>query len=192
MKLTNTLLTAAIFSFSVLGAAQVVYANVNDDVLQQSVLSGGEQLAQGSSAFMNEEYETAFKLLKPLAEKGNALAQYLLGVMYVEDSIKGIKQDDIEAFKWYHKAAEQGVAKAQFDLGNMYYNGEGVKQDYVEAAKWYRKAAEQGEVEAQLNLGFMYDSGNGVQQDHAEARKWYLEAAGQGGTSSTIKFRFDV
>ncbi|MFZ7223741.1 hypothetical protein [Avibacterium avium] len=55
MKFTKILLTTAIFSFSVLGTAQVVYANVNDDVLQQSVLSSGEQLVQGSSAFMNEE-----------------------------------------------------------------------------------------------------------------------------------------
>lgn len=39
-------------------------------------------LASGISAFEAKEFSKAFKFLSPLAETGNALAQYRLAVMY--------------------------------------------------------------------------------------------------------------
>ena len=65
-----------------------------------------------------EDYETAYKLFLPLAEQGDADAQFNLGVMYDEGD--GVPQDYKEAFKWYRFAAEQGVALAQTYLGVMY------------------------------------------------------------------------
>lgn len=82
-----------------------------------------------------------------LAEKGDANAQFVLGLKY--DTGKGVPQDYVEAAKWYRKAAEQGYAKAQFNLGAMYDEGRGVHQDYAEAAKWYRMAKDQGVASAQ-------------------------------------------
>ena len=83
------------------------------------------------------------------AEKGDADAQYNLGVCYYNGY--GVAQDKGEAVKWYRKAAEQGFADAQYWLGVCYYNGYGVAQDYDEAVKWIRKAAEQGHAKA-INL----------------------------------------
>ena len=60
--------------------------------------------------------------------KGDALAQYNLGVLYRKG--RGVPQDDVQARKWYEKAAVQGHAKAQFNLGTLYFNGEGVPKDY--------------------------------------------------------------
>ena len=80
------------------------------------------------------------------AEKGDADAQYNLGVCYYNGY--GDTKDYGEAVKWYRKAAEQGHADAQNNLGVCYYNGYGVAQDYGEAVKWYKKAAEQGHVKA--------------------------------------------
>ena len=54
------------------------------------------------------DYETAHELVRPLAEQGDALAQYSLGEMY--DLGEGVPEDDAEAAKWYRKAAEQGDA----------------------------------------------------------------------------------
>ena len=130
------------------------------------------------AAYQRGDYATAIRELRPLAEQGNAEAQYGLGVMYEHG--QGVPQDDAEAVKWYRKAAEQGEANAQFILGNMYDDGRGVTQDYAEALKWYRKAAEQGDAEAQYNLGVMYGNGRGVTQDYAEAVGWYRKAAEQG------------
>jgi len=74
-----------------------------------------------------------FKKLIQKAGKGDAKAQYNLGVMY--DQGQGVEQDHKKAFGWYKKAAEQGVAKAQYNLGVMYDQGQGVPKNYNEAAK---------------------------------------------------------
>ena len=39
-------------------------------------------LEDGVKAFAKKEYEAAAKLLKPLAEKGNAVAQYRIAMMH--------------------------------------------------------------------------------------------------------------
>ena len=64
--------------------------------------------------------------LKSRAERGNAEAQYELGLMY--DTGDGVAEDNREAVKWYGLAAEQGDAEAQFELGWMYVNDEGVNE----------------------------------------------------------------
>ena len=82
---------------------------------------------------------TALREWRPLAEQGNANAQFFLGVMY--DKGQGVRQDLREAARWFRKAAEQGVAEAQSNLGFMYGYGEGVPQDYAQAYMWYDLAA---------------------------------------------------
>ena len=49
------------------------------------------------------------------AERGNASAQYNLGVMYAKG--QGVRQDYAEAVRWYRRAAEQGDVQAQSNLG---------------------------------------------------------------------------
>lgn len=134
-------------------------------------------LADGQRAYLEGDYATALKEFQPLAEAGDAEAQYALGVIY--DNGRGVPQDDGEAIKWYRLAAKQGIADAQFNLGVMHAMGEGASQDYGEAVKWYRRAAEQGDAEAQHALGVMYDTGRGVLQDYVEAHKWFNLAAAQ-------------
>ena len=92
------------------------------------------------------DHATAIMLLRPLADRGNAAAQFRLGVMY--DNGWGVPQDLAQAMDWYRKAAEQGYAAAQFNLGVMYDNASGVPQDFVQAHKWFSLAAAQGEADA--------------------------------------------
>ena len=120
----------------------------------------------------------ALRLLRPLADQGNANAQYNLGNMYMDG--EGVPQSDAEAVKWFRRAAEQGFIDAQSNLGAMYIDGRGVRQNHAEALRWLRLAADQSDVEAQLNLGNIYLKGTGVQQSMAEAMKWYRRAADQG------------
>ncbi len=98
----------------------------------------------GLDAYDRGDYATALREWRPLAEQGNADAQFYLGVMYRDG--QGVPQNDAEAVQWYRKAAEQGDASAQYKLGIGYGKGQGVPQDDAEAAKWYRKAAEQGDA----------------------------------------------
>lgn len=129
--------------------------------------------------------EAAFKEFKPLAEKGDARAQFELGYMYERG--KGIPQDYAESLSWFRKSAAQGNASAQFYLGQRYDIGNGVPQDYTEAASWYRKSAEQGGTLAQLHLGFLYELGQGVPADMKQAYKWYSLAASAGNAIASQK-----
>ncbi len=139
----------------------------------------------GLAAADRGDYATALRLLRPLAEQGNALAQYNLGVMY--DQSLGVPQDYAQAVKWYRLAAEQGYALAQYNLGVSYEQSHGVPQDYAQAVKWYRLAAEQGNAGAQYNLGNAYQKGLGVPKDYAEAAKWYRLAAEQGTPDAQLQ-----
>ena len=96
-------------------------------------------LDEGVAAYDRRDYETALREFRPLAEQGNAKAQYNLGLMYYDG--KGFPQDYAEAVKWYRKAAEQGYAKAQYNLGLMYVGELGVPQDYVQTHMWLDLAA---------------------------------------------------
>src|SRR3990172_4004093 len=124
-----------------------------------------------TKAYYIGDYETAYRLIKPLAEQGLPEAQFNLGLMY--DKGQGVPKNYAEAVKWYRKAAEQGNAKGQYNLGLMYDKRQGVPQNYAEAVKWYRKAAEQGFAEAQYNLGKMYHTGQGVPKDYVLAHMWF-------------------
>ncbi len=137
-------------------------------------LATGGPLEDGVAAYQAKAYAKAAELWRPLAEKGDAAAQYLLGTLYVEG--KGVEHDDTTAVKWFQRAANQGDARAQYDLGASYAEGAGVPKSEVEAAKWFQRAANQGMAFAQLNLGLLYASGHGVPQDNVEAFKW-LELA---------------
>ena len=100
----------------------------------------------GFAAAKRGDYATAVRLWRPLAEQGDARAQFNLGLSYANGW--GVPLDYAQAVKWYRKAADQGLAWAQTNLGIMYENGQGVRQDFRLALIWYRKAAKQGDAEA--------------------------------------------
>jgi len=77
--------------------------------------------------------------LRARADRGEADAQYELGVMYSDG--RGVAQDEDQATAWYRKAAAQGHSDAQFCLGVKYQNGLGLPKDDVQAVLWYCRAA---------------------------------------------------
>lgn len=97
-----------------------------------------EQLQEGVAAYYRQDYQTALKILQPLADLGNAGAQETTGEMYEKG--QGVKQDYAEAMKWYRKAADQGFWQADGSIGEMYMNGKGVKRDPDEGERWIKKA----------------------------------------------------
>ena len=133
---------------------------------------------KGQDAYQKGDYATAVREWKPLAEQGDAKAQYALGSSYREG--KGVPQDYIEALKWLRLSAEQGNSSGQDGLGLMYSRGYGVSQDYRKAVKWYRLSAEQNHLQGQYNLGAKYANGEGVIQDYVLAHMWLNIAASNG------------
>ena len=103
-----------------------------------------QDYSKGVAAYEDGDYATALQEWRPLAEQGDAGAQFNLGVMYMNGY--GVPQDYAEAVRWYRLAAEQEYADAQNNLGVMYEKGQGVSQDYERAMELYRKAANQGDA----------------------------------------------
>ncbi|MEW8660456.1 MAG: tetratricopeptide repeat protein [Candidatus Thiodiazotropha endolucinida] len=112
-------------------------------------------------AWEKYDYNTAFEVLKPAAERGEPWAQLRMGVAYELGS--GVTKDIPTAIAWYEKAASQesegnwangqlvGTAGkagyfnqnsdaliAKFQLANIYLRGEGVPQDLKKALKLAR------------------------------------------------------
>ena len=105
-----------------------------------TILGGGYQ------SYLKGDYQAAFDEWRPLAELGDAEAQYNLGVMY--DQGFGVEQDLGKAADWYRKAAEQGFVDAQANLGLMYFHGQGLNKDHQAAAHWLNLAVANGDTES--------------------------------------------
>ncbi len=140
--------------------------------------SVAQDYEEGKQAYLDEDYATALRILKPLAESGHSQAQVTLGLMY--DNGNGVKADPAEAFRWYMMAAEQGFPIVQHQVAFKYLHGQGVERSYQEAAKWWELAANAGLADSQFNLGLMKYRGLGIDQDLDRARQLFTAAAKQG------------
>jgi TPR repeat protein len=134
-----------------------------------------QDLQAGTEAARRGDYETALAQWRPLAESGDAAAQFNVAMMYARGD--GVREDFAEAARWFRLASEQGQVDAQARLGGMYAHGIGLEQDYLKAAKWLTLAAEQHHAESQYDLGALYANGNGVVQDYTMAYFWFSLAA---------------
>ncbi|MDI1227141.1 MAG: tetratricopeptide repeat protein [bacterium] len=123
--------------------------------------------------------------LQAAAERGDALSQNHLAVMYAEG--RGVEQNYQHASLWFRRAAEQGDAFGQYSLATMYSQGLGLPRDHAQAAKWYSKAARQGDAKAQFLLGKAYYHGTGVAKSQTRAVDWFL-AASKGGEREADKY----
>jgi uncharacterized protein len=138
----------------------------------------GREQSKALKSYNTGDFETALRIYRPLAEKGQALAEYILGLMYANG--QGVAENYREALKWLQKAAEHGEAKAQFSVGVIYFKGLGMPPNHAEALKWYRRAADQGNATALYNLGAMYAKGADLPQDSVTAYMLYSLAAMRG------------
>ena len=72
-------------------------------VAQPSPVAAG--CFEGIAAFNGGDYATALRELRPLAEQGDASAQFLLGAMH--DYRRGVLQDYSKAAKWLRRCPVQ-------------------------------------------------------------------------------------
>lgn len=128
-------LTAAILLFALTANVSVAHASFKE----------------ATKAFAKKEYAAALKLFRPLAEKGNAMAQYQVALIHRMGF--GVTKDQREAKKWSRLAAKQGNLDAQLMLANLYSKAEGQESpDVVRAYAWYEVSAKEGSAEAKKEL----------------------------------------
>ena len=137
-------------------------------------------LDEANSAFDKGDFGLARNLYTELANQGDRLAQFKLGVMY-EDG-QGVTKDSREAIRWLSVASGQGLPEAAFNLGRLYHDGRGIPQNYARARRWYLVAIDRGDSKAAVNLGIMAAWGEGQPRD-------YMKASGLRHNAATIEQR---
>ncbi len=113
--------------------------------------SGIEEHKQGLAYYKGiggvaKNFNTAAKWFRQSSAKGNAAAQYNLGIMSYLG--QGMEQSYEQAADWFRQAAAQDHALAQYNLGFLYYEGKGVEKDDLQAFMWIDRAARLGDEKA--------------------------------------------
>jgi TPR repeat protein len=142
------------------------------------VLAAGtavQELNDGLIAYVREEPLQAFQILLPLAEKGEPLAQLIVGRLYKIGY--GAAHDCGNAVKWFTRAAEQGNTEAQFELGNFYHQGQCVAKNDRAAIGWFGRSGEKGDPQGLTTIGEIYLGNGDIPLDYAKAIGWFLRAA---------------
>jgi cell division septation protein DedD len=126
--------------------------------------AGWAGVKEGVEAWQAGNFTAAVREWRPLADKGDADAQFNLGQAYKLG--RGVPTADLRvAQSWYEKAAQQGHAQAQANLGLiLFQNGERQR-----AMPWIRKAAEMGDPRAQYVLGTALYNGDVIGKDWPRA-----------------------
>jgi cell division septation protein DedD len=129
---------------------------------------------RGIEAWQSGNYPAAITEWRPLADAGDADAQFNMGQAYMLG--RGVPSDQKIAQGWYEKAARQGHEPAQANLGLLLFqNGQ-----REAAMPWIEKAADYGDPRAQYVLGTALFNGDIVGQDWVRAYALMTRAASQG------------
>ena len=124
----------------------------------------------------NADDADTFKAMVALADKGDAEAQYHVGMMH--NNGIGTPQDPKQAFEWFQKSTASNDPLGAYKLG-CYYDGQfagTVTPDSNEALKYKLVAAKAGYALAQHDVANHYAR----QGNPEEALKWWKMAGDQG------------
>ena len=131
---------------------------------------------KGYAEFKMAHYGNARAIWEALAQRGNAEANFNLGILD-EDGL-GVAQNIQAALAHYETAAVAGSARAQYRLGLLYSGSATVHRDEARAGKWLAAAAAQGDKDAAALLAQLGGTpGTPAQQDFLKAET--LRAGGQ-------------
>jgi TPR repeat protein len=153
-----------------------------------------DPLDNARAAAARNDFETAIRVLRPLAEAGNREAQYELGFLALTecDLVSGR-----EAFSLFLRAAEQGHADAMYHLAKFpEFISEPFKSPLSdeEAWQWLLRAADSGSAQAQYDAGASLATGDwgdtGVPKDLGAALAWYRRAASTGHAEAQYNLGF--
>jgi cell division septation protein DedD len=128
----------------------------------------------GIEAWQAGNYPLAIGNWRPLADRGDADAQYNIAQAYFLG--RGVPQNSNLAEQWYERAARQGHEEAQANYGLLLFQN-GRRR---EAMPWIERAANRGDPRAQYVLGTALFNGDLVGRDLPRAYALMSRAAAAG------------
>ena len=112
-----------------------------------STIAGSTALDDAVTAMRTGDFAEAYCIMRPLAERGDADAQYNIGWMYLNGY--GLRVNDTLALEWWNKASSQGHVDASFSIAMLYSLGDGnVPKNSKKAIDFYLLAVKQGHEDA--------------------------------------------
>ena len=154
------------------------------------------EIKRAVETIINNDFKLAFKILSPIAEDGNASAQFYMGFLYfnglgVIENKKKAEQLCSSAIKIFKEQAENGNKEAISKLGRILADGSQVDDtNFLEELKWLKLASSIGCREASFMLGNIYNTGHKINDTNEsdffpiinkkEAFKWFKISAEQG------------
>lgn len=149
-----------------------------EQALSNGYLPAGSQLAFMDIHTKNGNSKRAIRLLRELAEKGDATAIGSLGSCYLYGW--GVRKKSTVGVSLLRRAFKRGFRSAAEDLAYAAQHGIGQKRNPQEAARWTRILARGGDPVACATLATMYENGDGVPRSRRLAFRWMKFAAEMG------------
>ena len=146
-------------------------------------------LSNAFDAALNGDYKTAFDLWLPLAEEGNASAQFNIGLMYrlgldVETNIA-------EAMRWYKLAGNQGNHFAIYAIRGLHQDDLFIEPDKSVKDKWFdlwvatdKKVEPKARIDHGNWCNFVFDNGIKGPLDEKQTARFYQNLANAGNADA--------
>ena len=172
MKTRALLLAAACASAG--AAAQTAAPPPSASANRAPPVVAAPSVRAGIAAWQAGDYALAIGNWRPLADRGDADAQYNIAQAYFLG--RGVPQNSNLAEQWYERAARQGHEEAQANYGLLLFQN-GRRR---EAMPWIEQAANRGDPRAQYVYGTALYNGDLVPADLPRAYAMMSRAAAAG------------
>ncbi len=133
----------------------------------------------GVDAWSQGDYARALRIWRPLADSGDADAQFNIAQAYKLG--RGVPQDMNAAIDYYRRAAAQGHAQAEDNAGLLLYQ----QGRRPEAMPYLDRSAERGEARAQYLVGISLFNGDLLARDWVRAYALMTRASVAGVEQAT-------
>lgn len=154
-----------------------------EDTASAAAADSSGPAKEALDAFRNGRHAAAVELAKPLAEKGNPDALFLLGV--ASESGQGSEQSREKALEYYRKASEAGHKESTYRRCLILLNGDNEKER-AEARESLEKAAKGDPAVAGRFLGEAWLRGRlSKEPDYENTVLWWSNAAAAGDAVAT-------
>ena len=132
------------------------------------------------SLFYAKTHSETYKILFPLAQKGNKFANYFLGNMLISPIDQTIETNINDGLSFLKLSARAGYSPALELLGNLYAYNEKVKNKLVDAHTYFYLAAI---IENKVDIGYhlIIEDEFGMSEADVNNSKKLAEACIEGG-----------
>ncbi len=89
---------------------------------------------RGTAAYLAGNFDAAQREFHASAKKGDARAQYSLGLLYLRG--QGVIRNPLVGIQWLRRAANAGDGEARMVLGDIYRRDQPLTKDYVKSYMW--------------------------------------------------------